>query len=269
MIRYYKSILLLLCLFLAAGSYADAGTAHNKKTLRIMTVVICQQGGFLSYLLEPYLRDRDITIEYSQGHHSEVARAVQRGEVDIGITHSKVRVMQKLAGEGVLIDGRTVFANPKSFLGPVGDPAQLNGIHDATRAMQRIQEKGYCYVINPHGSMEKLQKDLLDNTGMHDMCVDGTAGNTKMALRKAFEKGAYTLWGLHPFLEKSDLALQPVVVPDRRLLQDLGAWVVKGSAVEPEARELVRYLDSDRARERLQMFRFPGHEDLQPWWPPE
>ena len=269
MIHYYKPVLLLLCLFLAAASYADAGTAHNNKTIRIMTVVICQQGGFLSYLLEPYLHDRNITIEYSQGHHSEVAAAVQRSTVDIAITHTKVRAMQKLAGEGVLIDGRLVFANPKALLGPIGDPAQLTGIVDADLAMKRIQEKGYCYVVNPHGRMEMLQKQLLENTGLHGMCIDDAAGNTKEALRGAFEKGAYTMWGLHPFLEKSDLAMQPVVIPDRRLLEEMGAWVVKGSPVEAEARDLVGYLASDQAKKRLQEFRFSGHETLQPWWPPE
>lgn len=264
-----RLVILVFCLFLAGKVFADTAPDQEQKTIRIMTVVICQQGDFLQYLLEPYLRNRNITIEYSKGHHSEVAAAAERGAVDIAITHTRVRAMQKLAGEGVLIDGQTVFANPKAFLGPPGDPAQLAGIRDATGAMKRIQEKGFCYVINPDGHKKKLQEKLLEETGINDLCIENAVNNTKEALRSASDRGAYTMWGLHPFLEKTDLAMQPVVIPDRRLLAVLGAWVVRGSLVEQEARDLIHYLASAQARKRLQEFRFSGHENLQPWWPPE
>lgn len=233
-----------------------------------MTVVICQQGDFLQYLLEPYLAGKNFNIEYSQGHHSQVAAAVKRGEVDIAITHTKVKAMQELVAAGLLIDGQTVFANPKAFLGPAGDPAGISGLDDAAVAMQRIQEKGYCYVINPHENMTSLQLDLLGGKKSGRNCVIDTAQNTRDALQVAVEKNAYTMWGLHPYLAKGKGKLQPIVIPDKRLLQTLGAWVVKDSDVEAEARDLVNYLASDVAIERIVKFRFPGLDTIQPWWLP-
>ena len=233
-----------------------------------MTVVICQQGNFLHYLLEPYLAGKNINIDYSQGHHSQVAAAVKRGDVDIAITHTKVKAMQELVTAGLLIDGQTVFANPKAFLGPAGDPAGIAGQVDAAAVMQQIQEKGFCYVINPHENMTRLQLDLLQGTNSGRNCVIDNAQNTRDALQMADDKGAYTMWGLHPYLEKGKGKLQPIVIPDQRLLQNLGAWVVQGSDVTEEARDLVEYLASDAARVRIIKFRFPDYDTIQPWWPP-
>jgi len=260
---------ILFLLTVANSGYPESVPGKDTITLRIMTVVICQQGGFLQYLLEPYLAGKNVRIEYSKGHHSEVAAAVNRGEVDIAITHTKVKAMQDLATSGRLIDGQTIFANPKAFLGPRGDPAHIGGLPDAAMAMQRIQEQGYCYVINPHGEggMEKLQNDLLNAGSRH--CVINNVQDTEEALSTAYEKGAYTMWGLHPYLEKGDGKLEPVVIPDPRMQQNLAAWVVQGSGVEAEARDLVNYLAGDTVKARLVKFRFPGYDTLQPWWPPK
>ncbi|MGH8120456.1 MAG: hypothetical protein ACRESK_07570 [Gammaproteobacteria bacterium] len=263
---------LTLCLLLqgsANPAFSESVAGKDVITLRIMTVVICQQGGFLQYLLEPYLAGKKLRVEYSQGHHREVAAAVKRGEVDIAITHTKVKTMQELAATGRLINGRTIFANPKAFLGPRGDPASIGELQDGAMAMQRIQERGFCYVINPHGEMENLQEQLLAAGTATRHCVINDVNNVKEALHTAFEQGGYTMWGLHPYLEKGDGKLEPIVIPDPRLQQNLAAWVVQGSGVEKEARELVYYLAGDDAKAAYLKFRFPGYDGIQPWWSPK
>ena len=222
----------------------------------------------MQYLLEPYLAGKNIRIEYSKGHHTRVAEAAKNGQIDIAITHIKVKAIQDLVTSGQLIDGQPVFSNPMAFLGPAGDPAGINGLDDAAIAMQRIQEKGFCYVIDPHGIMEKLQRKLLQGMNVGKNCVIDNMQNTREAIQVAGEKNAYTMWGLHPYLAKGKGKLHPVVIPDKRLLQTLGAWVVKGSDVEEQARDLVNYLASDAARERIVKFRFPDPDTIQPWWLP-
>ena len=266
---FRKLPVVLFLLLVTANCYPEPLAGKNLKTIRIMTVVICQQGDFLQYLFEPYLAKKNISIDYSQGHHNEVVAAIKRGQVDIAITHTKVKAMQELVASGLLVNGRTVFANPKAFLGPDGDPADIAGLDDAAAAMQRIQEQGYCYVINPHGNMTRLQRNLLEGAQSGRQCVIDNVQNTWEALQMANDKGAYTMWGLHPYLAKGKGSLQPVVIPDQRLLQNLGAWVVQGSDVMAEARDLVEYLASDVARARIVKYRFPDHDTIQPWWPPK
>lgn len=160
-----------------------------------------------------------------------------------------------------------MFANPKAFLGPKGDPAKIEGLQDAVLAMQQIQDGGYCYVINPHGEMEILQNGLLDMTNSVRRCVLNDVQDTQAALDTAFEKGAYTMWGLHPYIAEGNDNLQPIVIPDDRLLQNLSAWVVAGSDMEAEAGNLVNNLASEDAKIRITKFRFPGYKDIPPWRP--
>ena len=235
-------------------------------TIRIMTVVIVQQGNFLQYLLEPYLQNHNIRIEYSTGHHNKVAQAVKAGLVDLAITHTKVKRMQKLEQQGVLMPRVPLFANPKAFLGPPGDPAKLQGIQDAVQAMQQIQDKGMCYLINPHDQLKTLQEKLLAQVKNTKTCINKTDADALTIMDMAVKQHAYTMWGLHPYLEKGDGKLQPVVVPDKRLLQELSGWVVSGSAVENDARQLLDYLHSDEVKERIKSFKFPGFPEIQPWF---
>lgn len=115
--------------------------------------------------------------------------------------------------------------------------------------------------------MEILQNGLLDMANSVKRCVLNDVQDTQAALETAFEKGAYTMWGLHPYVAKANDNLQPIVIPDDRLLQNLSAWVVAGSDVEAEAGDVVNYLASEDAKIRLTKFCFPGYEDIPPWWP--
>ena len=93
--KFAYLFLIISCSFSIVTVHAgDANSAE--KVLRVMTVVICQQDDFLQYVLAPYLAEKDIRIEYRQGHHSEVAKAVANKEADFVITHTKVKALQKM-----------------------------------------------------------------------------------------------------------------------------------------------------------------------------
>lgn len=251
----------------------NAGAAQQQDTttpitIRIMTVVICQQDGFLQNLLEPYLSGRNIRIEYSQGHHSEVARAVTEGRIDLAITHTKVQAMHKLEKNGYLEKGRKIFANAMAFLGPTGDPAGITGMHDPVLAVKKIQETGHCFVINGHDRLAKIQEKLLELAGISNSCVirDEETENLS-AVESAVENNAYTLWGLHPYARKGENKLQPVIIPHDMLLEDMSGWAVSGSPVKNEVIDLINYLKSSEAEKRIREFRLDKYKDLQAWWP--
>lgn len=254
----------IVCLFIGLVGAGHAGDVA--KTVRVMTVVIVQQDEFLQQLLEPYLADHNLQIEYRTGHHRELVQAVKDGEVDLIMLHTKIKAMDKLTGQGLLNPGQAVFANPKAFLGPAGDPAKLQGLTDPVLAMQHIREAGKCFVINPHGKLETQQRDYLQKA--HITCVIDDAKDTEQALDIAAEKDGYTIWGLHPYLAKGQGRLEPVVIPHEELLQNIGVWVVAGTAVEQEASGIATYLLSDQVRKRYPAFRLKNQPNVQAWWPP-
>ena len=266
----YRYLIVLCSLLFSVSTSAESREVNTTSptTIHIMTVVICQQEGFLQYLLQPYLSKKNINIEYSTGHHSKVVQAVKHAEADIVIAHTKVKGLNKQEEAGKLNNGRAVFANPRAFLGPVGDPAGIRGLEDPVKALENIFEQGYCYIINPHGEMARLQNHYLDKVASDNICVSQGPGDINRLLDMAVEKNAYTLWGLHPFVARGAHKLEPIVVPNDVLLENLAAWVVTGSQVEDAARELVNYLVSDEAGKRIKRFRLEGYENVQPWYPP-
>jgi tungstate transport system substrate-binding protein len=237
-------------------------------TLRVMTVVICQQDGFLPWLLEPFLESEGIRIEYRQGHHSEVARAAAHGEADLVIAHTKVAALRTLAEQGVLRPGRVVFANPMAFLAPPDDPAGIAGLSDPVQAVRQIQERGFCFLVNDQGRLARLQRTFIEASTPATRCVIDDPQNAKLAaLTAASERGAYSMWGLHPYARKASVALEPIVIPDPRLLQGLSAYVVAGAEAQSRAAALVDYLASTAAQRRLTGFRLANYPQVQPWWP--
>ena len=161
-----------------------------------------------------------------------------------------------------------IFANPKVFLGPEGDPAGIRELDNPVMALQKIFDKGYCYIINPHGRLGLQQHQYLDKVTSDKSCVMQGPGDINLLLDMALKHKAYTLWGLHPFVARSDHPLEPVVIPDEGLLENLAGWIVAGSRVEESARELLNYLAGDEAKERIESFRLKGFENVQPWYPP-
>ena len=243
--------------------------AHSEeKIIRVMTVVICQQDNFLQYVLEPYLKENNIKIEYRQGHHSEVAQAVKNREADFVITHTKVKQLQKMEQKGLLNKGRQLFANPMAFLGPENDPAHIQGLHDPVLAVRQILESNNCFVINGHPRLANIQNKLVEQTGITDGCVIQSDKQNEAILGDVIEKNAYTLWGLHPYAKRGEGKLKPVVIPDKVLLSNMTGWVVKGTAGEEEAKRLLAYLQSDQAKTRITGFRLNDYSDIQAWWLP-
>lgn len=258
------ALVLIVFIFISTNSIA----AEDNKKIHIMTVVIVQQDNFLQKLLQPFLSSHGLVAEYTMGHHSEVAQAAGRHEIDLAITHTKVREMQKLEKEGLLMPRQALFSNPTAFLGPAGDPAHIRGLTDPVAAVKNILDGGFCFIINTHERLEKLQDDLLPGNVSTRDCIIRDDGNINMtAIDVAFERNGYTMWGLHPYASKSENRLEPVVMADERLLQEMSGWVVKGSAVEKEASELLDYLASKEVKNRIRNFHLHNYGDIQAWWP--
>ena len=264
--RLYRklfSLLLLVSVLVVSGTVL---AGDSTKRLRIMTVVIVQQDDFLPALIAPYLNNHPLDIEYRSGHHREVVQAIQQGEVDLVMVHTKIKAMDKLIQQGLLKPGQPIFANPKAFLAPVGDPDGLSGLLNPLDALNRMQTAHRCFVINPHGALETLQRRFLQQADMD--CVIESAQNTEQAIELADQKHGYTIWGLHPYQAKTNANLEPIVIPAPDLLQNIGIWVVAGTDMENEANDLADYLLSDPVRKLYMAFRLKDLPNVQAWWPP-
>jgi tungstate transport system substrate-binding protein len=261
-----KKTALFFCLLLFINIAYSETDSSSERIIRIATVVICQQDDFLQYVLEPYLKEKNIKVEYRQGHHSEVAQAVKNKEADFVITHTKVKKLQKMEQKGLLNKGQQIFANPMAFLGPKDDPAKISGMTDPVEAIKKILESDHCFIINGHTRLAKIQNEFINQTGMTESCIIQSKQQNENVLDEVIEKNAYTLWGLHPYAKKGNDKLLPIVIPDKVLLSNMTGWTVKGTDAENEANKLLEYLGSDQAKKRIKEFRLKNYDNIQAWW---
>lgn len=262
----FKKAVLFFCLFLFINIAHAETESSPEKIIRIMTVVICQQENFLQYVLEPYLAGKNIKIEYRQGHNSEVAQAVKTKDADFVIAHTKVKKLQSMEQKGLLNKGQQLFANPMAFLGPEGEPVKIGGMKDPVKAIKKIFESGYCFIINGHTRLAKLQKKFIKRAKIKGACVLQSDKQNEAILSEVVEKNAYTLWGLHPYVKKGNDKLLPIVIPDKELLSNMTGWTVKGSKSETETEKLLNYLSSEQAKKRITEFRLKKYKNIQAWW---
>jgi tungstate transport system substrate-binding protein len=126
-----------------------------------------------------------------------------------------------------------------ALVGPPADPAKIRGLVDAAEALRRIVDSKCELVLNDLDGVRYLTEIL-----WHAIGAPPRAGwllddkhRKEDAMRIASQRGAYTFWGLTPFLrthKNETLNLEPLVLADPLLQRLLVSVVVRapGSNLE-------------------------------------
>jgi tungstate transport system substrate-binding protein len=199
----------------------------------------------------------------------------RNGKADIVISHYGHEGVEPFVSSGLGLWPHPVFANQMALLGPPSDPAHVRGLTDAAEAFRRIADAKALFVINGSEGAKYLAQILWISAGISpkgdwylDLHSEGRA-----AVRSAGEKGAYTLWGIPPFLRlkrQAPLALEPLVTGDpifQRIMVSIVVNPKKITGVNFEgASSFQKYLIAPETQAKIRAFRYPDF-DLQAWWP--
>jgi ABC-type tungstate transport system permease subunit len=146
---------------------------------------------------------------------------------------------------------------------------------DALEGFRRIAKAGAPFIPNHLPVPDYLVEILWEGAGRPDRTgwfLDlGLSG--RQAVEAAAEMGAYTIWGVDPFLQlvaSHPLEEEMLCVNDPILQRMMVSVVVnpervKGVNVEG-ARALQRYLLAPATQARIRAYRYVG-QDAQFWWP--
>jgi tungstate transport system substrate-binding protein len=170
---------------------------------------------------------------------------------------------------------RTIFSNQMAFVGPPGDPAGVRGLHDAGEAFRKIAETRSKFVLNDLDGVHYLTEILWHAAGRPDRTgwfLDlRTSGED--AIVRASELGAYSLWGLTPFLrlrQSRQLHLEPLVLADPLLQRMMVSILVKPGAGRDintgGAAALQAHLLAPAVQAQIRTIRYPG-VDAVTWVP--
>jgi tungstate transport system substrate-binding protein len=273
--RWIKRVFLPLAVFgILWGSFRSLCQDNAKEPSRVRLAMVNVPDEVVRPLLPEFKKESgyEAVIVYTGNDPFAEARD---GKADLVISHYGHEGVEPFVSSGLGLWPHPVFANQMALLGPPSDPAHIRGLTDAAAAFRRIADAKAPFLINSSEGAKYLEQILWLSAGISpkgdwylDLHSEGRA-----AARSAAEKGAYTLWGLPPFLRlkrQAPLALEPLVTKDpifQRIMVSIVVNPKKITGVNFQgASSFQKYLIAPATQAKIRAFRYPDF-DQQAWWP--
>jgi tungstate transport system substrate-binding protein len=252
------------------GSFAPV--ALQTRTIRLAMVSVPDD--VIRPLMPDFTKEsgQQAEIVYTGNDPFAIARD---GKADLVIAHYGHEGVAPFVTGGFGRWPHAVFANQIALMGPPSDPAHVRGLSDAAEAVRRIAATRSRFVVN-NSAGNRYVEDILwrraGNPSKGDWYLDRRLQGPQAA-RDAAKEGAYTLWGVPPFLRlqrQSALNLEPLVTADSIFQRIMVAIVVdpqKVSGVNDAGAEAFQnFLLTPSTQARISAFRY-AELDRQVWWP--
>ena len=244
-----------------------AAVPVNAGVIRVASVKTAVEGNVLPELIADFEKSSSFKVDLAPGE--AVYTSAREGKVDLVVSHYGHREAEDFVLDGLGEWPRTIFSNQMALVGPPADPAHVRGLEDAGEAFRRIAATRSTFVVNNIEGIRYLTEILWNAAGKPDRAgwfLDQGHGKDG-AIERASELGAYSFWGLTPFLRVSGqkpLKLEPLVVADPLLQRLLVSVIVKPAKVPgvnaEGARALQAHLLSPATQAKIRSIRYPGDQ---------
>ena len=244
-----------------AAAAAGGSGPRIPGTLRLSSVVTVRDGGLWNELLPAFTRQTGINVDLRA--RQDVFTPARSGGADIVYSHYGHQDLHGFVMGGYGLWPRTVLFNLVCLLGPPQDPAAVRGLGDLGEAFARIAGSRASFEVNNIPELVYLTDVVLDSAGIRKGSWYVNHGLSKQdAMVSASTRGAYTIWGVTPFLDiatTKHLRLEPLVTDDP-ILQRIMVTVVVDPRKVPgvnatAANAFQRYLLSPATQARIRSFR--------------
>ena len=254
-------------------TFVKPGLFAQSSTVRLAVVPTPEENGLLRAILPDFERQTGLRVEVYSGE--DLYDRARNGQADIVISHYGHRDAEAFMMDGLGLWPQFVFGNQNAIIGPSSDPAHIFGLADAVEGFRRIALSKSPFVSNNSGIPKYTEALLWEAAGRppkEGWYVDlGSRGQA--AVLAAAQRGAYTIFGLVPFLEfqeRTQLDLRPLLVNDA-VLSRMMFSVVMNPEKFPQAnvagaQALQKYLLLPSTQVRIRAFRYPGLDHAL-WWP--
>lgn len=243
------------------------------KLVRLASVPTAVEGNLLPSLIKQFEDHSQLRVELTTT--PELYSAARFGAYDLLISHYGHRDAEAFVLEGLGEWPRTLFSNQMALLGPPSDPAGIRGLADAGEAFRRIAAAKQPFVLNEIDGVRYLTEILWHAAGAPDRTgwFIEAKGAKDAAVQHASSIGAYTLWGMTPFLRLAGTAkldLEPLVLADPLLQRMMVSIVVKPGgerrANVAGATTLQSFLLEPATQAAIRTIHYPGNDSAS-WVP--
>jgi tungstate transport system substrate-binding protein len=248
--------------------------AVDRGTVRLLTVGAALTDGMLADVLADFEAESGYEVTVTMGGPDIFDRA-RASEADLVMAHFGFTELEDFVSDGLGHWPATVMSNTVAFLAPPGDPVGIRNAADPVEAFRLIAEGQHPFIVNNLGETLYITDTAWNAVGQPDkgdwFRDPGLSGPG--AVREAARQGAYTIWGLHPFLMLQDtpqrVNLEAVVYNDSLTQRILATVVVRrppGRANQEGALALQEYLVRPDTQAAIRNFR-TRDIDMPIFWP--
>lgn len=242
---------------------ADAWTAPEgiEGDIILATTTSTEDSGLLDVLIPAFEEKANIKVDVVAVGTGQAIQLGKDGNADVILVHARASEDQ-FVSEGFGSNAWDVMYNQYLIVGPADDPAGINGMTDAAKALQTIAEKEAKFVSRGDDSgTHKKELTLWKNA---DLDPNGTewyvsAGQGMGAtLRMADEIGGYTLTDEATFIAQEDLDLVVQVQGDEILFNPYGIIKVNSTEKPVAADALISFVTSTEGQNIIKDFQVNG-----------
>lgn len=240
--------------------------ATEPNVIRLASVPTAVEGDVLPQLVAEFHKTTALRVRLIASN--DLYALARKGEVDLAISHYGHKHAEQFVMDGFGEWPRTLFSNQMALLGPKSDPAKIHGLEDAAEAFRRIAETKSPFILNDIDGVRYLTEILWNAAGRPERAgwfMDDRKFRKEDAIHLAAKMGAYTFWGLTPFLRlrnDKSVALEPLVLSDPLLQRMLVSIIVKPAKVAgvnaEAARALEYFLLLPSTQSLVRQTRYPG-----------
>jgi len=215
----HSSWLLLLLLGGMRGLHAETTFIH------LATTTSTENSGLLGELLPAFEHGHPYQVKVISVGTGKALRLLREGDVDVVLVHARAAEDQ-LVNEGFGVDRRDVMYNDFIIVGPVDDPAGLQGVRGAGVALSRIANSQALFISRGDDSgTHKKELALWKKAGIRPTSAHYREIGPGMgkALQIAAELQAYTLTDRGTWLSyRESLPLKILFEDDPQLFNPYG-----------------------------------------------
>jgi tungstate transport system substrate-binding protein len=243
-------------MFIPCLSWAQGG-----KFILMASTIGPIDSGIVSVLEDQFEKETGIRVRHVGAGTGAALKIAEKGNVDLVMVHAR-SLEEKFIKDGFGMERIPLRYNDFVIVGPVSDPAGINGLKRAAEALKEISGKGVAFISRGDKSgthvaeMELWAKAGIKPSGAwYKVYEKGTEGNVP-TLRYTDQQQAYTVIDRATYLSiKDQIKLAVLVEKDEALLNYISVIPVNALKFprvnEKDVRTFVLWLTSPEKGQKI------------------
>ncbi|CAN5750488.1 substrate-binding domain-containing protein [soil metagenome] len=259
-----KLALLIAFGWCCSGIQQSAGA---EDILRLSTTTSTENSGLLKALLPEFEAKTHIKVHVISVGTGKALELAKNGDVDVTLVHARA-AEDKFVAEGHGVNRRDVMYNDFILVGPVEDPAGLNGSHDVIAALRKISTAKVKFISRGDNSgTDQMEQAYWKEAGVKPAGSAYVSAGLGMGevLTMAAQMQAYTLTDratYGAYRAKTGLAI--LVEGDPKMFNPYGIIAVNPAKYKDinirAANSLIAWLTSAEGQKKIVEFKVDGQQ---------